>query len=498
MALLQLHGMNKAFFGVPVLKEVDLALEGGEVLGLVGENGAGKTTLMNIVGGVVAADSGEMWLAGERYAPRTPREASARGVGFIHQELNLFANLSIGENLFVERFPRRLGFIDRPRLRREARRALDFVGLELPPEMPLERLSPGEKQLVEIARALSQQAQILIFDEPTTSLTHRETERLFALIRRLKEEGRAVVYISHILGDVLKLCDRVVVLRDGEKVGEGPVGEFDIPKLIRLMVGRNLEQLYPPRPSRPGAEVLLEVRDLAREGVLEGVNLRLHRGEVLGLFGLMGSGRTELARALFGLDPVERGEVALDGRLLRGGPSQRIAQGLAYLTEDRRGEGLLMEAPILDNLGLAALRRWVRGWLGVDQAALRTSGGQVAQRLRLRAENLEVQPAKSLSGGNQQKVVLGKWLLARPQVYILDEPTRGVDVGAKYEIYSLIGELAAGGAGVLMISSELDELLGVADRIVVMANGEVQATFAREVFDRERILAAAFREGVGA
>ncbi|MER3490795.1 MAG: sugar ABC transporter ATP-binding protein, partial [Meiothermus sp.] len=303
MALLQLRGMSKAFFGVPVLKEVDLALEGGEVLGLVGENGAGKTTLMNIVGGVVAADSGEMWLAGERYAPRTPREASARGVGFIHQELNLFANLSIGENLFVERFPRRLGLIDRPRLRREARQALDSVGLELPPEMPLERLSPGEKQLVEIARALSQEAQILIFDEPTTSLTHRETERLFALIRRLKEEGRAVVYISHILGDVLKLCDRVAVLRDGEKVGEGPVGEFDIPKLIRLMVGRNLEQLYPPRPSRPGAEVLLEVRDLAREGVLEGVNLRLHRGEVLGLFGLMGSGRTELARALFGLDP---------------------------------------------------------------------------------------------------------------------------------------------------------------------------------------------------
>ena len=498
MALLQLRGMSKAFFGVPVLKEVDLALEGGEVLGLVGENGAGKTTLMNIVGGVVAADSGEMWLAGERYAPRTPREASARGVGFIHQELNLFANLSIGENLFVERFPRRLGLIDRPRLRREARQALDSVGLELPPEMPLERLSPGEKQLVEIARALSQEAQILIFDEPTTSLTHRETERLFALIRRLKEEGRAVVYISHILGDVLKLCDRVAVLRDGEKVGEGPVGEFDIPKLIRLMVGRNLEQLYPPRPSRPGAEVLLEVRDLAREGVLEGVNLRLHRGEVLGLFGLMGSGRTELARALFGLDPVDRGEVALGGRLLRGGPSQRIAQGLAYLTEDRREEGLLMEAPILDNLGLAALRRWVRGWLGVDQAALRASGSQVAQRLRLRTENLEAQPAKSLSGGNQQKVVLGKWLLARPQVYILDEPTRGVDVGAKYEIYSLIGELAAGGAGVLMISSELDELLGVADRIVVMANGEVQATFVQEAFDRERILAAAFREGVGA
>lgn len=498
MAFLEFNAISKSFFGVPVLKGVNLDLEQGEALGLIGENGAGKSTLMNILGGVIPPDGGSMRLGGAEYAPRNPREAALRGIGFIHQELNLFPNLSVAENFFLDRFPRRLGFVQGGVMRKRAKELLEAVRLEVSPDLLVEKLSPGERQLVEIARALGQEARVLIFDEPTTSLTARETERLFELIRRLVQEGRAIVYISHILGDVRALCERVVVLRDGEKVGEGRTQDLGVPQMIRLMVGRNLEGLYPLRTSSPTSEAVLEARDLSQSGVIEGINLRLYRGEVLGIFGLMGSGRSELARILFGLDPFERGEIRVGETVfVKPNPRARIQAGMAFVTENRREEGLLMDSSILENLGLVALGRFAKG-ATVDYPRLREAGQRTSQALRLKADNLTTQLARSLSGGNQQKVVLGKWLLSEPRVFLLDEPTRGVDVGAKYEIYSIIGELATKGAGVLVISSELEELLGICDRILVMANGEIQAEFRREKFDRERILTAAFREAVTA
>lgn len=499
VALLEFDHIGKSFFGVRVLGGVSLSLEAGQVLGLIGENGAGKSTLMNILGGVVQPDEGSMRLGGASYAPKNPREAGRQGIGFIHQELNLFLNLSIAENLFIDRFPAGFGFVRQGQIRRQARELLRAVNLDLSPDLRLEQLSPGERQLVEIAKALGQEARILIFDEPTTSLTARETEKLFGLIARLRSEGKAVIYISHILGDVKRLCDTLLILRDGQGVGGGKVADFDVPRMISLMVGRKLEQLYPPRTAQPTEEVVLEAQEVSQRGVVESVNLRLHRGEVLGIFGLMGSGRSELARILFGLDPFERGSVRLLGQPLKEHtPQARVAQGMAFVTENRREEGLLMEAPILDNLGLVALTRYAAPGGVVQGGRLLGAASEVGRSLRLKADNLPRQRVRSLSGGNQQKTVVGKWLLNQPQVFILDEPTRGVDVGAKYEIYSIIGDLAAKGAGVLVISSELEELLGICDRILVMANGEIRGGFSRDNFDRERILTAAFREEVTA
>ncbi|WP_102127486.1 sugar ABC transporter ATP-binding protein [Deinococcus planocerae] len=499
MAFLEMRDISKSFFGVPVLRGVNLSLNSGGALGLIGENGAGKSTLMNILGGVVPQDAGTMTLGGEPYAPRGPNEAAARGVAFIHQELNLFPNLTVAENLFVGGFPRdRLGFIRGREMRAKARELLAAVNLDVSPDLTVERLSPGERQLVEIASALGTDARLLIFDEPTTSLTNRETDRLFALIGRLRGEGRGVIYISHILGDVRELCDSLLVLRDGAVVAGGPMGDFTVPRMISAMVGRSLDQLYPPREAAPGSEVVLRARSVSQRGVVEDVSLDVRAGEVVGLFGLMGAGRSELARILFGLDGFERGEIEIAGEVQRKHtPEARVRAGMAFVTENRREEGLLMDHPVLDNLGLASLRRFATGG-SLRPAHLGREARGVANALRLRAGRLEAQPVRSLSGGNQQKTVVGKWLLNEPRVFILDEPTRGVDVGAKYEIYTLVNDLAAKGAGILMISSELEELLGMCDRVLVMANGEVRAEFARSEFDRTRILASAFREGVGA
>jgi ribose transport system ATP-binding protein len=432
---------------------------------------------------------------GKPYAPRTAADASARGIAFIHQELNLFLNLSIAENVFVDGFPKRFGLIDRGAIRQRTTELLKALDLDASPDTLVEELSPGERQLVEIAKALHRDAELIIFDEPTTSLTPRETTRLFEVIGRLRAEGRTVIYISHVLGDVAKLCDHVAVLRDGQLVDHGPAARFDVPAMIRAMIGRELSGLFPPRTSRPGNAPGLVVRAIGQPGVVENVSFEVKRGEILGLFGLMGSGRSELARILFGLDPVATGTVEVGGRTLSGGARERIEQGLAFVTEDRRAEGLLMESPIADNLSLVSIRRFATPpFAAIDNDALEEETDEVAERVRLKAGNIHRQPAKALSGGNQQKVVIGKWLMRAPQVFILDEPTRGVDVGAKYEIYALADKLAAEGGAVLFISSEVEELMGVCDRIAVMNRGEIVGTFDAPPFEERAILATAFRE----
>ncbi len=501
--LLQFERISKRFGGVPVLKEVSLCLPAGQTLGLVGENGAGKSTLMNILGGNLRPDAGRMLLAGQPYAPTGPAEAAAAGVAFVHQELNLFPNLTIAENLFLTRFPRRAGALIRRRaLREQTARLLREVGLAAAPETPVEALSPGERQLVEVARALSFEPRLLILDEPTTSLGDRETQHLFGLLERLRARGLTMIYISHTLEDVLRLSDLIAVLRDGELVAHGPCGDFDKARLVSLMVGRELKQFYPPRRAQAAGAAadrpaVFEVRGVTEPGITRDIHLRILAGEVLGIFGLMGAGRSELARLLFGLDPCAAGEVLVGGAPLnRASPARRIRQGLAFLTEDRRADGLALEASIAENLALVSLRRLARpvsGWL--DTAGLREAVARIREAVRLTPGARDEAPVKTLSGGNQQKVVFGKWLLARPRVLILDEPTRGIDVGAKFEIYQLIHRLADEGAGVLVISSELEELLGICDRLLVMRRGEIVDELARAEFDRERILRAALHEG---
>lgn len=493
--MIEFRSICKAFAGVPVLKDVSFALGPGRTLGLVGENGAGKSTLMNILGGNLRPDSGEMRLNGERYEPRSPAEATACGIAFVHQELNLFPNLSVAENLCLTSFPRQAGIlIDRPSIERRTRELLARVGLGISPATAVERLSAGERQLLEIAKGLGTDARLFIFDEPTTSLTRGEAEILFAMLADLRRRGLSVLYISHNLDDVLRLCDDVVVLRDGQLVGMAPAAEFDTNRLISLLVGRNLSQLFPPRTGAPGIEPILEVRNLSQPGIIHQVSFTLRAGEILGLAGLMGSGRSELARILFGLDPGAAGTITLRGRSVRRlTPRRSIGAGVAFLTENRRDEGLCLEAAIGDNMAMAALPSFTRTPARLVRfGALRCKLQAMREAVRLTPSARLEQPAKTLSGGNQQKVVLAKWLLANPSLLILDEPTRGIDVGAKYEIYQLIIGLAAAGSGVFVISSELEELIGICDRILVMHRGEIRAEFPRVRFDREAIMRAAF------
>ena len=497
--MIEFKDIGKSFFGVPVLKGVSFAVPPGQTVGLVGENGAGKSTLMNILGGNLRPESGTMFLAGQPYAPRTPRDAEAAQVAFIHQELNLFPNLSIAENIFIRGFPRASGlpFIARRTMHERARRLLEEIQLVRPPETLVEQLSAGERQLVEIAKALALDARLIIFDEPTTSLTARETDRLFAIMRRLRERGIAMLYISHNLNHVQQLCAAIVVLRDGQVVGSAPTAELPVERLIQLMVGRTINQFFPPRATQPGTEVALEVKDVSQPSIVRQISFQVRRGEIVGLSGLMGSGRSELARILFGLDPCATGEIRLNGKSLNGrSPRERIQHGLAFLSEDRRAEGLCPEATIAENVTLVALAQFARGTLRtVDRTQCREQVARMRRAVQLTASARDEQPVKTLSGGNQQKVVLAKWLLNQPQVFILDEPTRGIDVGAKHEVYRLINELAGRGAGVLMISSEVEELIGMCDRILVMSRGEIRDTVTVGEFNRERILRAALHEG---
>jgi ribose transport system ATP-binding protein len=496
--LLSLQNLSKAFFGNMAVSDVNLTVNVGETLGLIGQNGAGKSTLMNLIGGVVHPDHGRMTLRGQRYEPRTPADAQKAGIAFIHQELNLFTNLTIAENIFINDFPRGrfLGNIDRLKIRQATSELLASVGLDIPPDTLIERISPGERQLVEIAKALHQDAVLIIFDEPTTSLTARETERLFSIMEQLRLKEKSLIYISHILGDVKRVSSSIAVMRDGQLVTCEPASSFNINRMISLMVGRSIEQLFPERTAKPTSEPLMRVAGVSSAGIVENISFELNTGEVLGLFGLMGSGRTELARMIFGLDAYDRGEISVRGQIIKKPSSiTSIRSGLAFVTENRREEGLLMSLDIANNISLVAQSEFARSILQIiDQQQMLDAAREQAELLQLRSGDIRQQPAKALSGGNQQKVVLAKWLLSQPSIFILDEPTRGIDVGAKYEIYTIIDRLAASGSGVLIISSELEELTGMCDRIMVMNQGEIVGEFLREQFHNEHILRSAFRE----
>ena len=461
---------------------------------MIGENGAGKSTLMNILGGNVRPDCGAITLRGKPYAPGRSSDATDAGIAFIHQELNLFTNLSVADNLYIQNFPRRGILIRQKEKIRRTQEWLDALHLDIAPGDLVGKLQPGERQMVEIAKALSTGADIIIFDEPTTSLTSRETRRLFDLLARLKKDGKTIIYISHILKDIKSLCDRIVVLRDGELVDSGAAADFDIDQMIASMCGRDIKQLFPEFKRSLTGKVILKVDQMTQKGVVKDIDFQLHSGEVLGLFGLMGSGRSECARLIFGLESFDTGEITVGKTRFQAiTPRDSIHHKMAFVTEDRRSEGLLMDASIEDNAGLVSLRSYGGRCGMINSRPLNEMLQKTIDSLHVKCGSLR-QIVKHLSGGNQQKVVIGKWIPSDPLVFILDEPTRGIDVGAKFEIYSITSQLAVKGAGILFISSELEELTGLCDRILVMRQGRMVGEFPRQDFAEHQILQCAFGE----
>ncbi len=496
-ALLTLSGIGKSY-AAPVLDGIDLDLHPGQVLALTGENGAGKSTLSKIICGLVDASAGQMTLDGQAYQPVSRTQAEALGIRMVMQELNLIPTLSIAENLFLEKLPSRFGWIDRKKLAEAARTQMEVVGLgELDPWTPVGDLGLGHQQMVEIARNLIGSCRCLILDEPTAMLTNREVELLFSRIERLRAEGVAIIYISHRLEELKRIADRIVVLRDGKLVCNDDIGRYSTEQLVQLMAGELTKVDLDAGHRRIGAP-LLRVRGLGRAGVVQPASFALHAGEVLGIAGLIGSGRTELLRLIFGADRADQGEVFIgDGQQparIRS-PKDAVKAGIAMVTEDRKGQGLLLPQAISVNTSLAHLGRVSRGGM-LDHAAEADVARDYVKKLRIRSAGV-AQAAGELSGGNQQKVVIARWLYRDCPIMLFDEPTRGIDIGAKSDIYRLFAELAAQGKGLLVVSSDLRELMQICDRIAVMSAGRIADTFSRDDWSQERILAAAFSGYVG-
>ena len=485
--LLEVGQVTKQFPGVLALRGVDLTLYRGEVLAVIGENGAGKSTLMKILAGVQPADSGEICIDGQPVQFQSVREALAHGVALIHQELNLADNLDVSANIFLGREPLRFGLIDHDRVKRESREFLDAVGLEADPTTLVKKLPVGKQQMVEIAKALSVNARVLIMDEPTSSLSQRETENLFAVIKDLRARGVSIVYISHRLGEVKELADRVTVLRDGKNAGVLARAEINHDAMVRLMVGRDLSAFYQNTPREPGA-VALQATDL-RTPVhpKHTLNFEVRAGEIVGMAGLVGAGRTELLQTLFGVTPAIGGTIAIDGEPVNPKtPNEAIAAGIALTPEDRKQQGVILEMAVRENMSLPSLRRDQRhGFLNRQKEAEITA--KMIDQIRIKTPDAE-QEVRYLSGGNQQKVVLGKWLAMKPFVLLLDEPTRGIDVGAKQEIYGLMEQLAADGVAILFVSSEMEEVLGMSDRALVMHEGRLAGELRRDELNEEAVM----------
>jgi rhamnose transport system ATP-binding protein len=487
--VIEARGLSKSFGGVHALREVPLTVRAGEVLALLGENGAGKSTLIKLITGIYQPDAGEILLDGRPVRFAGTRDALDQGVAAIYQEPSLFPDLDIAENIFVGRQPRGGGRIDWRRMYADAAALLRRLGVALNPRTRARELSVAQMQMVEIARAISVDARVLIMDEPTSSLTQREVEELFTIVRQLRDQGAAIIFISHRLEELFAIADRVTVLRDGAYVDTRPLAGVTTEDLIRMMVGRNLDELFPKLEVAPG-EVLLEVRGLSLPGRFADVSFQLRKGEIVGMAGLVGAGRTEVAEAIFGVAPAASGTIHLDGRAVQiTRPEDALRLGIGYVPEDRKLHGLILQMSIAQNITLPTLKSFTRlGWL--DGKAERERAVADARRLEVKMTGVD-QPAGQLSGGNQQKVVLAKWLGTKPRVLILDEPTRGIDVGTKAAVHRLMSQLAAEGMAILMISSELPEVLGMSDRILVMREGRLTGQFSRGEATQERLMSAA-------
>ena len=496
--MLRMTGVDKSFPGVRALASVGLEVFPGECLALMGENGAGKSTLMKILSGVYSPDAGQIEIDGQQVTLTSPSQAQQLGISIIYQEFNLFPNLSVEENVFIGREPSRSGVVARGDLRRRTRELLGQLGVSLDPTAMVRDLSVAQQQMVEIAKALSYNARIVIMDEPTSALSDTEVQNLFAIIRGLKRRGLAVIFISHRLEEVFAICDRITVLRDGENAGSVATEDATAQRIVQMMVGRPLSDLFTKDASAAAGEPVLEVSGLTRTRArgdtsstsIADVSLSLRAGEIVGLAGLVGSGRTELARTIFGADKLDAGTISIDGRRVKiFTPVDAIRLGIGLVPEDRKQQALVLQLAVRENISLANLGRISRGGV-IQRGSERTIADRFIDALQIRTPSME-QKVINLSGGNQQKVVLAKWLSLNPRILIVDEPTRGIDVGAKAEVHQLLNQLAGQGVAILMISSELPEILGMSDRVLVMREGRLTGELSRAEATQETIMSMA-------
>lgn len=486
--MIEMTGIDKAFNGNVVLKGVNFSLEDGEIHALMGENGAGKSTLMKILTGIYERDAGVIKVNGQEVDFKSPKEAEALGIAVIHQELNILPDLSVAENLFLgnEQTLGRTGILKTKEMNKEASRILSQLGLDIDVKTPAGQLSVGKQQIIEIAKAIETKAKVIIMDEPTAALTDREIQTLFKTIHKLQEQGVSFVYISHRMEEIFAICNRITILRDGQYVGVRVIKETTFDEIVKMMVGRELGERFPERHAEIG-DVKLEVKGLTRDGHCEDINFKLRKGEVLAIAGLMGAGRTEVAQAIFGYRKMAKGEIFIDGKKAKiTNPLHAKKHGIGYVTEDRKSEGLVVDFSIKDNVLLTNLDKASNMGI-INRAKEKSFVSDLIKKLGVRTSG-PMQTAKSLSGGNQQKVVIAKWLGDEPKILILDEPTRGVDIGAKKEIYQIINNLAEQGVAILMISSELPEVIGMADRVLVMHEGKVTGEVTKENMTQEKIM----------
>ncbi|NGQ96693.1 sugar ABC transporter ATP-binding protein [Brevibacillus sp. SYP-B805] len=471
--ILELKNIKKSFGSVTALSGVQLQIKKGQVHTLLGENGAGKSTLMKIISGVHQPDEGEILFKGERIRLATPKDAQMRGISIIYQELSLCPNLSIAENIFANREPMTGWFINDRQMNRAAQELLAQIELDLPPTTPVKALSISQKQMVEIAKALSLQSEVIIMDEPTSALSSRETEVLFRIIDKLKAKGVAIIYISHRMDELLRISDEITVMRDGSYIGTVKKSEADINGLIRMMVGRELKDIYPKRSYDIGPDTLLEVKGFTKQGLFDNINLHLKKGEILGIFGLMGAGRSDVAKAIFGITPPDSGTMTIKGKpvtITR--PQDAISQKIAFITESRREQGLVISDTVKRNISMVSIDNLLSRLGLISDKKESDVARKAVAALQIKTAGID-QTVNQLSGGNQQKIVLAKWLETQPDILILDEPTRGIDIGSKNEIYRLMRKLASEGVGIIMISSELSEVLFMSDRMLIMRDKKI-------------------------